>query len=136
MIHEMSRRRPTFDEGNSVAVTLADGQAWRVPKPDVEWRARFKDGVAAAVPYITYDAMADGLLTAIGANAAEDQSSLIVLVATLGAHLLRRQYDLDDQDLDGLLAWRPSDPASMEWIPMIVSIAAGNHGVRTSTRSQ
>jgi len=127
VLDEVLKRKPNFDEPNSVRVTLADGQAWAVPKPWLEIRPVFRGGKAASnYPAYTYGPELDDLLAAIAE--AEGQLEQLCAVASLAADLLRSHYDLADEDLDQLLAFRRGDPASAEWVERVIEIAAGRSG--------
>jgi hypothetical protein len=115
MISELSRRRDNFNEQNSVPVKLADGQEWGVP--------------------VRSDAVTTELLAAIAAAGAgaDDVAVITGLASTLAAHLLRSHYDLSDEDLDGLLAYRADDAETFRWMPTVVSIAAGVFGFQEAS---
>jgi hypothetical protein len=127
MIDEKSKRKPNFDERNSAPVVLADGQVWHVPKPWLEIRPVFRSGRAVtAYPVLTSGSQLDELLDAIGG--CEDLYAQIAAVATLGAHLLQWHYDLDDRELDQILAFRVADERSLDWLKQIVAVATGRSG--------
>jgi len=129
MIAEAMRRRDDFDAAGAVWIELADHQAWGFPRPWLEIRARFKDGKAvAAVPAYSYGPAADEMLAAMAE--CDDDTARICLVATLAATILRLHYDLGDGELDGLLAFRRSDPGSMGWMVAVIDLATGLSGVR------
>jgi hypothetical protein len=50
--------------------------------------------------------------------------------ATLAGRLLRTQYNLDDGELDELLAFRTDDVGSLAWMGHAVEIATGLCGAR------
>jgi len=127
MLDEAKKRKPIFDEDNSVRVTLADGQAWAVPKPWLEIRPVFRGGRAASnFPVYTYGAELEELVEAIGQ--AEGLCDQLSAVATLAARLLQWHYELSDADLDQLLAFRRGDPASAEWTERVIETATGRCG--------
>jgi hypothetical protein len=129
MIHEITRRRPSFNPAKSVPVVFADGCTWWLPKPRVTVRPVFKNGRTVNVdgrclrfPHIGYgDDDIDALLALIAET--DDPGSIVELVATLAAELLRRNYDLSDAELDELLCIRPADPASLGWLKAVVEVA-------------
>ncbi len=131
LIDEKERRKPNFDERNSVAVQFCDGSRWWVPKPWLEIRPRFEGGAAqTCYPVYTCGERLDALLEAIGqvdGNYAE-----IAAAATLAAELLRWHYDLADDELDRLLAFRPADPSSFDWATQVVRIATGRSGPKVA----
>lgn len=130
MIQEAMRRRPAFDAEESAWIQLADGQQWAFPLPWLEQRARFKGGKAVGT-YLTlgYGHAADDLVVAIAE--CETDEARIAGVASLAAMLLLQNYDLADFELDTLLAFRPSDPTSMEWPGAVMEAAIGKRGRRT-----
>jgi hypothetical protein len=127
VIDERSRRKDNFDEHNSVPLVLADGQAWYFPKPWLEIRPMFRGGkpttayrMFASTPEI--DALID--LVADVATIEEE----VVAVATIAALMLQHQYELDDGDLDQLLAYRVGDEASKAWFGQVMHVATGLSG--------
>lgn len=126
-MNEQEKRIDTFDAANSVAVVFADGQAWFVPKPWIVIRPQFKGGVAVnAYRFLTYSENLDTLVEAI--SMADGDGDQVVGVATLAAYLLRYNYDLSDDELDQLLAFRVGDPASLAWVGQVVETATGRNG--------
>jgi hypothetical protein len=124
---EKAKRKPNFDARNAAPVVFADGQTWYVPKPWLEIRPIFRNGKAVdAYPVPTCGPELDGLIDAIGQ--ADDHFAQIAAVATLAAELLRWHYDLSDAELDGLLAFRSADPASLQWVRDVIGIATGQSG--------
>jgi hypothetical protein len=130
MIDEKARRKPEFDESNAVWIALADGSRWALPKPWLEVHASFRQGRAVATyPVLTYGPELDELVDAIGA--CRDNAALIIGAASLGALLLRRHYDLSDDDLDRLFAVRVGDPTSWDWVQAVIDVATGSGGPRS-----
>jgi hypothetical protein len=68
----------------------------------------------------------DTLLEAIGTE--EDGISQAMLILTLGAFLLMRNYDIKDEELGRLFILRPNDPDSDRILHEILDVATG-HGV-------
>ncbi len=127
MIDEQSKRKGNFDEKNSGPVIFADGQTWHVPKPWLEVRPVFRGGRAvSAYRALTCGPELDALIDA--AAESESLDVQVVAAATLGAHLLLWQYELSDEELDRLLAFRISDPASLQWMRDLFSLATGQSG--------
>ena len=127
MIDEQSKRKSNFDDRNAVPVVLADGQAWQVPKPWLEIRPVFRNGKAVtAYPVLTYGDELHQLVEAMAE--VEDIWAQVVAIASLAAHLLRWHYDLEDSELDQLLAFRRADERSIEWMKEISAIATGHSG--------
>jgi hypothetical protein len=130
MFDERAKRHPEFDERNSAWITLADGGRWAFPKPWLEVHARFRDGRAVASdPVLTYGPELEALVDAV--DECRDNAALLVGAASLGAYLLRRNYDLSDDDLDRLFAVRVGDPSSWEWAKAVIGVATGTSGSRS-----
>lgn len=132
MIDEKSKRKPNFDEANSAPVVLADGQAWHVPKPWLEVRPVFRGGKpVSAYRVLTCGPELDELVEALAES--DELDAQVVAVASLAAYMLRWNYDLTDADLDQLLAFRCSDPASLQWMHDVFAIAVGRSGPKVSS---
>jgi hypothetical protein len=130
-LDELVKRKDNFDEANSVRLTLADGQEWAIPKPWLEIRPAFRDGKAVNnYPVFTYGPELEALVEAIAS--AEGELERLCGIATLAAYLLQKQYDLHDEDLDQLLAFRHGDPDSAEWATRIIQIATGRSGPKAA----
>ncbi len=130
MNDERARRRSEFDTRHVTWITLADGTPWAFPRPWLEVHATFEEGRAVGSrPVLTYGPELEELIKAI--EGCRDNAALLVGAATLGAYLLRRNYDLDDRDLDRLFAVRPGDPASWQWAREVIGVATGTTGSRS-----
>jgi hypothetical protein len=130
MIDERAKRRPEFEERNSVWIALADGSRWAFPKPWLEVHASFREGRAVSShPVLTYGPQLDELIAAIGE--CRDNAALLIGAASLGAFLLRHNYDLSDEDLDRLFAVRVGDPSSWDWARAVIDVATGAGGSRS-----
>jgi hypothetical protein len=124
VVDETAKRRETFDLTNSAPVVLADRQTWHFPKPRFEIHPSFGGGrVVGTYPVVTHGPELDELVDAVGK--CEDTAALLVGAATLGAHLLVRNYDLADAELGELFAYRPDDQKSWEWVRSVMNIATG-----------
>jgi hypothetical protein len=100
------------------------------PKPWLEVRASFRQGRAVSTyPVLTYGPELDELADAVGG--CRDNAALIIGAASLGALLLRRNYDLSDDDLDRLFAVRVGDPSSWGWAQAVIEVATGSGGSRS-----
>ena len=127
MLDEQTKRKPNFDERNSVPVVLADGQSWFVPKPWLEIRPVFRGGRAVtAYRVLTCGAELDALVEAL--SDCDDLQAQIMAIASLAAYLLTWHYDLADSELDQLLAFRQGDEASLAWFREVCQIAMGHSG--------
>jgi len=128
---EASKRKDNVDEANSVPVVLADGQTWWLPKPWLEIRPVFRGGkVVSTYDVVTCGPDLDEMIEAI--SEAETITAQVVGAASLAAHLLRFHYDLTDEDLDQLLRFRLSDPASLDWVKAVIEVATGRSGPKLS----
>jgi hypothetical protein len=122
-IDEASRRREEFQEA-SAPVVLADGQTWHIPKPFIAIFPSFVDGRAVnGFRHLTYGPDLDAHMGAIREE--EEPIDRLLLVLTLGAYLLRRNYDLTDDELDELFVYRMDDEQSAEMVKAILDVAAG-----------
>jgi hypothetical protein len=127
MVRETDKRKPNFDERNSVPITLADGQLWYFPKPWLEIRPTFRGGKAIdSYSVLTHGADLDALVEAI--SDCEDTGAQVIAAASLAAHLLGWQYNLTDEDLNTILAFRLHDPKSLEWMKAVFDVATGRSG--------
>jgi len=132
MLNELEKRKPDFVEHDSVRVELADGGRWALPKPWLEVRPIFKDGVATRSRcLLAYGQPIDDLVGMIGGL--DGFGEVACVVATLAGYLLRRNYELVDDELDELLAFMPDDVMSFAWISIVVDIATGRYGRRWGT---
>jgi hypothetical protein len=123
MIDERSRRREEFQEA-SAWVKLADGNEWAIPKPYISIFPSFVDGKAVnGFRHLTYGPDLDAHMEAIREE--EEPIDRLLLVLTLGAYLLRRNYDLTDAELDDLFVYRFDDERSAEMVKAILDVAAG-----------
>jgi hypothetical protein len=132
VIDEQAKRKPNFDERNAAPVVLADGQTWHVPKPWLEIRPVFRGGkAAAAYRVLTCGPELDDLVEALSES--NELDGQVVAVASLAAYLLRWHYELTDDELDQLLAFRCSDDRSLQWLRDVVAIATGRSGPKASS---
>jgi hypothetical protein len=127
VLNETEKRKPTFDQANSAPVKLADGQEWWLPKPWLQIHAAFQDGKAVSDwPVLTYGPEIDELIKAVGE--CKDYLAILCGVASLGAYMIQQNYELTDQDLDGLFAFRPGVPESWDWTKTVMETAIGSAG--------
>jgi hypothetical protein len=132
MIDETAKRKPNFDERNAAPVVLADGQSWFVPKPWLEIRPVFRGGKpVSAYRVLTCGPELDELIEAMAD--ADDLDGQVVAIASLAAYLLRWHYELNDDDLDQLLAFRCADESSLNWMREVFAIATGRSGPKVSS---
>lgn len=123
---ESLRRRADFDpsDGRSVPVRMADGQDWFLPKPFLELAPVFQNGMAVdRTRILTCGPELDALLEAIAAEPDGIKQALAVM--TLGAFLLARNYDLEDEEYSRLFVHRVGDPESHDRLRTIVDVATG-----------
>ena len=136
MLNEVDKRGPDFVEHDSVRVELADGQQWAFPLPWLVVQPVFENGVAVrSYRRLGYDKTTDILVEMLadldGPNDGPD--AVASVTASLAASLLRMSYDLDEGDLDQLLAFRSDVAGSTDWMVNVVEIATGRHGVKRGT---
>lgn len=109
MLDEKALRRPEFAP-ESNPVVLDDGQTWYLPKPMVSLRPQFSGGKSAGLAArTTFGSELDGLLSKIDTSSEAEEYHLPEYVndcMNVGAFLLLRNYDLTDDDLISLFAWR------------------------------
>ena len=113
MLDEKALRKSGFSEGYQV--TLADGQAWTVPKPRFRFRPTFgPDGRTEVGGLPTFGAEYDQQIeTLYGAGDVEPIESIRVRM-DMAARLLRSNYSLTDDDLADLIVLDPGDAESLE----------------------
>jgi hypothetical protein len=130
MLDEEAKRGPDFiGPPNAVGIVFGDGSTWFVPLPWLEYRPVFKNFVATECRQrFTYDRVIDDMLGEICDDG--DAGTLTIAAASVAASLLKRQYDLTEPELDGLLCFRPDVPESMTWISDVVKAARGMYGRR------
>jgi hypothetical protein len=99
-------------------------QPWAIPKPYIAIFPTFRDGVAeSGFRHLTYGPDLDAHMDAI--RECEEPIDRLLLVLTLGAYLLRRNYELTDDELDDLFVYRMDDEQSAEMVKAILDVAAG-----------
>jgi hypothetical protein len=132
VLNETEKRKPEFNPQNCAPVVLADGQTWYLPKPWLQIHAAFEAGKAVSTyPALTYGAEIDDLITAVGE--CQDNAAVLCAAASLGAYLLRQNYDLTDQELDTLFAFRLADSISWNWAKEVMQVATGTAGPKASS---
>lgn len=112
---EKARRLPTFDP-DSVPADFG-GVTLHLPRPRVMIRRRRVPGGASRGEVIrTFGPAFDALIDAVElASAAGDVTDLAAALFDLGEDLLRRNYNLTDEELDGLLTFDPMGGMSEPW---------------------
>jgi hypothetical protein len=123
LIPEAEARKDDIDLANSAPVVLADGQTWYLPKPWYVIRPSFADGRMVGCDRLTYGPDLDPLVRRIRAE--EDPFLLTYEIMSLGAFLLRRNYDLTDGEIEPLFEYRVGDPASRDMRAAILDVAEG-----------
>lgn len=105
---ERERRRPSFDP-DSVPADFG-GTTLYLPKPRLTIRRRHDEaGRSVAVPWRSFGPDFDGLVEAVAQ--ASESGSVVALASglfDLAADLIRRNYDVTEDDLDALLSIDPS----------------------------
>jgi hypothetical protein len=129
MLDEWEKRKGALLATDQVGVKFADSQEWAIPKPFLEIRPVFEQGVAKrAYRAFAYGPPIDDLVAAVAH--AEGHDVVVSVVASLAAALLRRNYDLTEDELDQLVAYRVDDAPSFAWVKSVVEITAGRYGYR------
>ncbi len=103
---------------------FGDGSTWHVPRPTWWRRPVFRlgreVGEAAGFGYGQHhEARIQRVIEAA------DHEARASAVADLAAALLGANYELDSNELDRLLSFRPDDPASVSWMLRVLEIATG-----------
>jgi hypothetical protein len=131
-IDELAKRKPTIDLAHSAPIVLADGQTWHLPKPWLVLQPIFSEGKPISVfPFLAYGDEIDDLIVTIGE--ASDNAEIIIGVATLASWMLAINYDLTDDDLNGLLWVRRDDLASWDWAKTVMDVATGRDRPKVSS---
>lgn len=126
-LDEFQRRLPGFSEA-SVWIELADGQQWAFPKPWVEIRGVFSGGKpSVGAARTTHGPEFDEIVACLGQ--VETNEELIVATLMIGAFLLRKNYDLADEELEELFVFRFADESleagSLAMVQAIADVALG-----------
>lgn len=124
-LDEEALRRPGFRPGRPV--TLADGQDWNLPCPEVVIVPTFESDGTMGVEYradLGPDFDRD-LATLLGATTTLDEAAALLRV---GVDLLRINYDLAPADFPTLLRYRVGGEATDPTLAAIYLIATGRAG--------
>jgi hypothetical protein len=131
-LDEVALRRPDFLGGEPIE--MADGQAWILPKPMMEFVPKFAaDGTITAGVATSlgpdFDRIMEDYDEACRASINEDADyqgprPMDVMMA-IGVRLLQVNYDIDRDTLAGLLRWRPDDESSTDRWRAITNVARG-----------
>lgn len=116
-LSESARRRPDFAGG--IPVKLENGEEWAFPRPLIAIRPDFT-GVKPSLT--TWGAEFDDLV-AIPTETLMDVAQKWFRIARL---MLRRNYILDDKDLQILFEYRPADDENQLAWGTIMNVAYGN----------
>lgn len=127
MLDETAKRLPGFNEDESVPVTFGDDQDWYLPRPTFDIFATFSGGKAAREVSCSFGPEFQALLKAVQ----DSDDDFFPAVATLAADLLRRNYDISDDELPSLLRYRVG-PDRPLWIGGVLSVANGNDAPKAS----
>lgn len=124
MIDEPSKRRPGLDPEACTPVVMSDGQVWFLPRPYLTFTPIFRDGRPAGTwRWLSYGPPIDELIAAVGA--AEKVPEFVLAVVCLGAFMLRRNYELEDEELAEVLVYRDGDPESVRIARELCNVATG-----------
>lgn len=130
MLDEKALRRPEWSEGEWIK--LGDGGQWCLPKPTLrEFRPVFSPDGGAKFAGASLKTFGAGHLSRLDDLLdTEPGVEQIEKVAALGADLIRRNYDLDDEQLGTLLPYVITEAGDLEeechdmW-QSICNVAAG-----------
>jgi hypothetical protein len=132
-LDEVALRRPDFQGGEPIE--MADGQAWTIPKPLLEFVPKFADdgtitaGIATSLGPV-FDRLMEDYDRACQAAQVEagevpDGPRPLDLLMRLAAYMLRLNYNLEPASLGVLLRWRPDDEATADRWGSIMNVARG-----------
>lgn len=111
---ERGRRRPGFDP-DSVPVDLGGARLY-LPRPRLTIRRRHDErGRSIADPARTFGADYDALVEAV--TGADGMAGLAAALFDLTADLLRRNYEVSEDELDRLLSIDPSEWRGADGVP-------------------
>lgn len=117
-------RKPDLDVSECTKIRLANGKEWYFPRPTLQIAPIFHNGEPIkAVKTLSCGDEIDALLEGITSTA--DVTTIVLAVMALGAYLLRRCYDLTDEDLERLFVYRVGDPDSEQMVRDIITVATG-----------
>lgn len=121
MLDEKAKRKPDFNEDESVPVEFGDGQEWFLPRPTVDVFALFAGGKATRSVQSSFGPEFDAKVAGIEKT---DGGDFFSAVAELGADLLLRNYDLTDADLSAIFRFRVGSDQE-KWMGSVLSVANG-----------
>jgi hypothetical protein len=105
---ETAKRRPSFEPG--VPVLLEDGQQWQLPRPRIRWKMVVRDDVKIVEGHTHFGPAFDALRERI--NASENDADYLGASFDSAAWLLRRNYELTEDEALSLLAYDGEDEAN------------------------
>ncbi len=121
---EESLRSARFRFGQ--AITLEDGQDWHFPTPRVLFRPSFATGrVSESTPATDLGDDFNHALDALESSE-NDNRSFLSRMFELAAIMMRYNYNITDDQLTELFAFRPGDEASQDTWRSIMGVARGN----------
>lgn len=118
---ESECRRPEFQGG--IPVTLADGNEWLLPRPRLYVYPKFVDGKPQLARGCEWGPDYLALLDA--AREARNGDDFLLAQFALAIDLLRRNYDLSDDELAELLRTETDGEASQQMWEEVSAVAAG-----------
>jgi hypothetical protein len=123
VLDEKSLRRPEFAV-DSVAVRMADGQDWYLPKPWVALAPVVKDGRVVSLGSRTmFGPEFDTLIDAV--DQADDGLDVIKSMFGIGVYLLSRNYEIPDESFGELLQFRRGEESENNLLQAIMEVARG-----------
>ena len=111
-LDEKSLRKPGFSDG--LRITLADGQAWILPKPRIRFRPRIVDGKVEIGGGPSFGPEFDDKLDILFGVVESDPAERLRVKFEVAVRLLAANYDLRPDQFAELIVLEPGDPASEE----------------------
>jgi hypothetical protein len=112
VLDEKALRKPGFSEG--YPVTMADGQAWVMPKPRIRFKPRVVDGRVEIGGGATFGPESDGDMEILFGAADVEPAERLRVKFAMAVRLLASNYDLKPDDFAELIVLEPGDEASDE----------------------
>lgn len=131
-LDELALRRPTFLGG--IPVTLADGQDWMIPVPDVQLTRLIRDRTAESGYRFTYGfgGQEDAEFGKLRDAFSSDKGSLAAEMAMYD-HVLSLNYNLTDEQISTLLSFTVNGQSLDPIRDAILTVLAGGGSPKTST---
>jgi hypothetical protein len=109
-LDERSLRKPGFSEG--LAVTLADGQEWVLPKPRIRFKPKIVDGQVEIIGGCSFGPEFDDKLDILFGVTEADPAERLRVKFEVAVRLLATNYNLEPDNFAELIVLEPGDPVS------------------------